>query len=193
MAYQEWAQFMKRGSKDKGRKEFFRNSETDVAEDMEEMKKEMDERTHATAERGQTIYARQGMPTYQWCMCSTCFDKEILEVQEEVEDKHVHVTHANFEERVKLGLLERGVNVCSGEGGWGWGCDACYENLKEHKDDCPCIPCVDTKIEARKEAKREAEISKQSLGDGADEGTTFSETSSGYATANEGSPSPSCT
>lgn len=54
------------------------------------------------------------MPMYQRCMCSTCFDKEIRELQQEIKDEHVHVTHGNFEERVKLRLLKRGAGAGAG-------------------------------------------------------------------------------
>lgn len=36
----------------------------DVAEELKEVEKGRDRREHKTAERGQTIYARQGMSIY---------------------------------------------------------------------------------------------------------------------------------
>ena len=87
MAYHEWAEFMGRASTSKDRAGFFKNLEIDVAGDLQEVRKERDMRVHKTAERGQTIYARQGMPIYQWCMCRMCFDKRIEERNEREEKR----------------------------------------------------------------------------------------------------------
>ena len=102
MAYHEWAEFMVRGAntaKDEGRKNFFLNLEKDVAEDSEEVRKERDMRVHKTAERGQTIYARQGMPAYQWCMCRSCFDRRNKERRER-ERKRKDMVRTNEENSI---------------------------------------------------------------------------------------------
>ena len=75
-----------------------------MAEGSEEVRKERDMRVHKTVERGQAIYAGQGMPAYQWCMCRCCFDRRNKERNEREKKKRKDMVRTNEENSIATGV-----------------------------------------------------------------------------------------